>query len=64
MPAESTLKLLSGVIISGPYIRSTTPQSAIQIKAGTLAANLGLGNFCIAAPLDVKVSLHIVQGGS
>lgn len=56
VPAESTLKLLSGVIISGPFIRSTTPQSIVQIKAGTLAANLGLGNFCISAPLDVKVS--------
>lgn len=49
------MKLLTGVVISSPYIQSTKPQSIIQIKAGTLAANLGLGNFCISAPLDVKV---------
>ncbi|KAL1411512.1 hypothetical protein Q8F55_002473 [Vanrija albida] len=54
-----TLDLLSGIISSGPMIRQTTPASFIQVKAGSLAANL-LPNMIMKIPLDVKHFTHDV----
>ncbi|KLT40943.1 alpha/beta-hydrolase [Cutaneotrichosporon oleaginosum] len=53
-PAPETLKLVSGIIASAPFIRQTKPAGFLQLKAGNLAAAIGLGNFVIPIPLDVK----------
>jgi LDH2 family malate/lactate/ureidoglycolate dehydrogenase len=55
--SSDALEILSGIISSGPFIRSAQRINPIQIKLGTLAANIGLGNFLITNPLDVKVRL-------
>lgn len=56
-PAKETVSLLSGVIAGGALIRQTTPASSIQLKAGSVAANLGLGNFLMPAKMNVRVSV-------
>ncbi|GMK55933.1 hypothetical protein CspeluHIS016_0209890 [Cutaneotrichosporon spelunceum] len=60
-PAPETLKLLAGVIASGPFIRQTKPSSFLQVKAGMLAASIGLGNVVIPIPLNVKEFTHDVE---
>jgi hypothetical protein len=53
--SRETLGLLSGIISSGPFIRSAKAINPIQIKLGMLAANIGFGNFLITNPLDINV---------
>ncbi|BEJ00374.1 hypothetical protein CcaverHIS631_0502310 [Cutaneotrichosporon cavernicola] len=60
-PSPDTIKLISGVIASGPFIRQTKPSSFLQVKAGMLAASIGLGNVVIPIPLDVKHFTHDVE---
>ncbi|KAK8864442.1 hypothetical protein IAR55_001691 [Kwoniella newhampshirensis] len=57
-PSSETVKLLSGVISGGPLIRQTNPSPAIQVKAGTLVAGLGLGSFLIPTPMDYSHLTH------
>ena len=57
-PAKETLQLLSGVIASGPFIRSTNPLPYLQVKAARLAIMLGLGGFNLNTGLKVEDLTH------
>ncbi|WWD03019.1 hypothetical protein V865_001063 [Kwoniella europaea PYCC6329] len=57
-PSPETVKLLSGIISGGPLIRQTKPASSIQVKAGSFAAGLGLGNILIPTPMDYSHLSH------
>ncbi|WWC62010.1 uncharacterized protein I303_104597 [Kwoniella dejecticola CBS 10117] len=57
-PSKDTVGLLGGIIAGGPLIRQTKPASGIQVKAGSLAAGLGLGNMLIPTPLDYNQLSH------
>ncbi|WVR07084.1 hypothetical protein IAU60_004123 [Kwoniella sp. DSM 27419] len=57
-PSAESLKLLSGVIAGGPLIKQTKPASIFQVKAGSFAANLGLGNMLIPTPMDYNELSH------
>ncbi|ORY21097.1 Alpha/Beta hydrolase protein [Naematelia encephala] len=50
-PSEETVAFLSGLIAGGPMIRQTTPASVLQLKVGSIAASIGLGNMLIPAPV-------------
>ncbi|WVF71485.1 hypothetical protein IAT40_006291 [Kwoniella sp. CBS 6097] len=57
-PSKETLKLLSGVIAGGPLIKQTKPASIFQVKAGSFAAGIGLGNMLIPTPMDYSHLSH------
>nr|XP_019011139.1 esterase/lipase [Kwoniella pini CBS 10737]OCF49920.1 esterase/lipase [Kwoniella pini CBS 10737] len=57
-PSKESVNLLSGVISGGPLIRQTKSASAIQVKAGSFAAGLGLGNMLIPTPMDYNQLSH------
>ncbi|WVN89728.1 uncharacterized protein L203_104958 [Cryptococcus depauperatus CBS 7841] len=57
-PSQDTVRLLSGVIAGGPLIRLYNPAPSYQVKAGTIAANLGLGSFVIPTPIDYTHLSH------
>lgn len=44
------------MIAGGALIRQTTPAAALQLKLGTMAANVGLGNFLMPAKMNPDVS--------
>ncbi|EIW68061.1 hypothetical protein TREMEDRAFT_16698, partial [Tremella mesenterica DSM 1558] len=50
--------LVAGVIAGGSLIRLKDAAPWIKLKAGTLAANLGLGNMLIPAPMDSTLFSH------
>lgn len=54
-PSKETIDMLSGVIAGGPLIRLSNPAPGYQIKAGSFAANVGLGSFLIPTPMDYNV---------
>ncbi|WVQ70684.1 hypothetical protein IAR50_000206 [Cryptococcus sp. DSM 104548] len=57
-PSPDTIQKLSGVISGGPLIKLSNKPPALQVKAGTLAANIGLGNFLIPTPMDYTHLSH------
>ncbi|OWZ71641.1 hypothetical protein AYX14_02919 [Cryptococcus neoformans] len=57
-PSKETINMLSGVIAGGPLIRLSNPAPGYQIKAGSFAANIGLGSFLIPTPMDYNHLSH------
>ncbi|RSH87302.1 hypothetical protein EHS25_003211 [Saitozyma podzolica] len=57
-PSKDTLALLSGVIGGGACIRLTSPKPWVMVKAGGLAASMGLGHMLIPAPIDYDGLSH------
>ncbi|KAL7421667.1 hypothetical protein Q5752_003436 [Cryptotrichosporon argae] len=57
-PSLEVVNMLAGVITMSPLIRLTNPTSWIQLKAGTLAAGLGLGSMLIPTPLKTDHFSH------
>ncbi|WWC89281.1 uncharacterized protein L201_004202 [Kwoniella dendrophila CBS 6074] len=57
-PSPESVELLSGIISGGPLIRQSKPASGLQVKAGSLAAGLGLGNMLIPTPMDYNHLSH------
>ncbi|WRT66413.1 uncharacterized protein IL334_003369 [Kwoniella shivajii] len=57
-PSKETIQLLSGVISGGPLIRQSKPASFVQVKAGSIAAGIGLGNMLIPTPMDYSHLSH------
>ncbi|WVO20491.1 uncharacterized protein IAS62_001788 [Cryptococcus decagattii] len=57
-PSKETIHMLSGVIAGGPLIRLSNPAPGYQVKAGSFAANIGLGSFLIPTPMDYNHLSH------
>ncbi|KAK4685534.1 acylglycerol lipase, partial [Tremellales sp. Uapishka_1] len=57
-PSKETLGMLAGIISGGPLIRQTKAAPALQVKAGSLIAGLGLGGFLIPTPMNYRDLSH------
>nr|KIR86560.1 hypothetical protein I308_02877 [Cryptococcus tetragattii IND107] len=57
-PSKEAIHMLSGVIAGGPLIRLSNPAPGYQVKAGSFAANIGLGSFLIPTPMDYNHLSH------